>query len=679
MLALDLTACTAADELQSGDVKWIDSDLEDVRVDDEVRLQDDFAAAVNREWKLEQDYAPALDDIYDVVLTKKKQIVTDESIEGCEAELLREYYELATDWEARDRDGVLPLKAYTDEIAACGNMAELFDWMTDPDRNPLALAPLYFGPGQLARSEVYEDRYAVYLTLPELSLDEEQDGNHTYYYSLGADSIERLEAVDDTVRYFLGRLGYGEKEAKRILHDCFSFERLMADADDPELTKDEEELTFDREELTLLAGDYPVTEYLDGLGLGDNDIFVASPGYVKKLDRICAGSNLEKAKAYFIVGYILKSHDYLDREALDKTEGFFESRMYAESDTESSGMTEEDRLDGLVFEEYIGQTGMVGAMNRVYVENFFDDSTITELNDVTHEIIDGYKVIFNEEEWLTDEGKKKCMEKLDAITVHIAYQDFDTVSYEDMQLKDRAEGGNFLEAYYEASRFMLSHYAWISMTDYDRNYWDPLDPELSTTITNAMYDASSNGIYIFAGICEAPAYSPEMSFEEKLAGIFTIVGHEITHGFDKTGAQYDKNGENESWLPYEDQTAFNDRNDLVADYYSSLSPFESSGIYDGSRVSGEATADMGGIKVTLYLGSKEPDFDYDAYFRAYAGLWRANVPFEEEQSDFLNDEHPLAFYRINVGVQQFDEFYETYDVAEGDGMYLEPDKRISVW
>ena len=83
--------------------------------------------------------------------------------------------------------------------------------------------------------------------------------------------------------------------------------------------------------------------------------------------------------------------------------------------------------------------------------------------------------------------------------------------------------------------------------------------------------------------------------------------------------------------------------------------------------------------MTLYLASMEPDFDYDEYFRAFAGVWKANVPLEEETDYFSNDVHPLAFYRINVGVQQFDEFYETYGVKETDGMYLAPEKRISVW
>ncbi|MBP3825121.1 MAG: M13 family peptidase, partial [Butyrivibrio sp.] len=180
-------------------------------------------------------------------------------------------------------------------------------------------------------------------------------------------------------------------------------------------------------------------------------------------------------------------------------------------------------------------------------------------------------------------------------------------------------------------------------------------------------------------ICEPNSYSPDMTYEEKLGGLSAIIGHEITHGFDSGGSLYDKNGIKSSWLPYNDQVAFVDLNDKVASYYSTLTPFPGSGLYNGSNLTGEATADMGGLKATLYLASKVPDFDYDLFFTSYARLWRVNMPLEAEKSYFSGDSHPLAFYRVNVGLQQFEEFYETYGIVEGDGMYLEPEKRIAVW
>ena len=334
---------------------------------------------------------------------------------------------------------------------------------------------------------------------------------------------------------------------------------------------------------------------------------------------------------------------------------------------------------------YMGNPGKakarltLGALNKVYVENYFDDSVVSDLTGITEEILDGLEVIFKEEPWLTDEGKALCVEKLKNVKIHIAYQNFEVLDYSLAPFLSKEEGGNFLDAYYATERYGMQHKVFLSKQKFDRDYWDPISANTSTTMTNAFYMPSTNGIYICAGICEPYAYSPDFSYEEKLAGLGCVVGHELTHGFDKNGALYDKDGRRNTWLPYKDQTAFNDRNDIVSAYYTTLQPYPGSGLYQGSNLSGEATADMGGLKVTLYLASKVPDFDYDLYFRSYARLWRANVPLEVEKTRFNGDSHPLAFYRVNVGLQQFDEFYETYGIKEGDGMYLDPDKRIKVW
>ena len=170
-----------------------------------------------------------------------------------------------------------------------------------------------------------------------------------------------------------------------------------------------------------------------------------------------------------------------------------------------------------------------------------------------------------------------------------------------------------------------------------------------------------------------------MSYEEKLGGIGTVIGHEITHGFDSAGAQYNKEGAEEYWMPLEDQMAFNDKCDMVAQYFTTIRPFPGSGPCDGRKIKEEATADMGGIRSTLAVAEKHENFNYDTYFRQYAAIWAEAVGPETEQAAFESDVHPLSYLRVNVTLQQFDEFRETYGIQEGDGMYLAPDQRIAVW
>ena len=132
-------------------------------------------------------------------------------------------------------------------------------------------------------------------------------------------------------------------------------------------------------------------------------------------------------------------------------------------------------------------------------------------------------------------------------------------------------------------------------------------------------------------------------------------------------------------MPEEDQQAFNDRADKVSAYYSSLYLFSGSGNYGSGAVNKEAIADMGGVRIALKAAEKIPGFNYDAFFRKWALVWATQRSTDAEISLVKGDPHPLAYLRINVTLQQFEKFYEIYDIKTGDGMYLEPDKRISVW
>ena len=688
LLALSVTACTAStgdgsssvsvsSSLLSENAGWVDSDLMDsVSADKEVRLQDDFAAAANKEWKLQMGdtYYGTFQDIDSVKLEKMKKAATDESIAGIEAEVLRKYYALSSDWEYRNSQGVEPLRPYIEDIESISSMDELYAYFGDLERNPLALAPISAEVLTNYHTEQYPDINLTIIDIPELSLMDGM-GNPHYTDLNSADVLEMYEVVSNRAVYILEKLGYSEKDAQKIVNNCFIWEKKVSLAKDDFDLDDLPEFTKDRDTITGYTGSFPLDEILKGWGYTDEKYLAMSPNYGKKLPKLCKSSNLENIKDFLIVSYVLKSAELLDRQTYDDCDAFARSRSRKALDT---GKTDEQKEDELQLNYYISDTPMLGALNKVYVENYFDDSVTGDLQSLTEEVIGGLREVFSQEEWLSDEGKELCIEKLDNIKIHIAYQSFEVLDYSKMNFKSKEEGGTFLDAYFAACRYGVYHSTLLSKKKFDRDYWDPVGSGTSTTMTNAFYNPATNGIYICAGICEPNAYAPDMTYEEKMAGLGCIVGHELTHGFDKTGTQYDKGGMRKTWLPYKDMAAFNDRNDKVASYYATKTPFPGSGLYSGTTVNGEATADMGGIRVVLTLASQKKDFDYDRFFRSYARLWRTNVPLEYEKM-ILSDVHPLPFFRINVGLQQFDEFYDTYGIQEGDQMYLAPDKRIKVW
>ena len=174
-------------------------------------------------------------------------------------------------------------------------------------------------------------------------------------------------------------------------------------------------------------------------------------------------------------------------------------------------------------------------------------------------------------------------------------------------------------------------------------------------------------------------YNENASREENLGGIGVVIGHEISHAFDTSGSQFDKDGALKNWWTDADRAAFNDLAAKLIAYYDGIVPYEGADNYNGTQVQTEAIADMGGLKCMLAIAADDPDFDYDLFFRSFAAIWREQCTAENELQLAQLDTHPLAFLRVNVTVQQFDEFYETYDIQPGDGMYLAPEERIAVW
>ena len=168
-----------------------------------------------------------------------------------------------------------------------------------------------------------------------------------------------------------------------------------------------------------------------------------------------------------------------------------------------------------------------------------------------------------------------------------------------------------------------------------------------------------------------------MSDEEVLARLGTAIGHEISHAFDRTGAKFDKDGNMKNWWTQEDKEEFKKRNAKLAAYYDSIHPWEGQDLEGGGKT-GEACADMAGMKVCLKIAGEKENFDYDKFYRAYANLWMMKANLLTAQA-LVEDVHPMNYLRINCTLQQFDEFLDQYGITEGDNMYLAPEDRVNIW
>ena len=650
---------------------WVDSDvIGRVKASDEFRAQYDYAAYVNKDWIVSSDeYSGTFRQTTNAVYEKKMTVLKEmSSEEGKAAEEFRKYYELATNWDARNEQGVAPIQSYLQIIDDISSKEELYAFICDREKNPAGIAPImYQGNG---RSEKNPSKLVCTLDLPSQFL-----GNKDLYYNTSTiDSVEKKSLKEQELSCLLKRLGYNEKDTKKLLRNNYRMEKKMMNSGAVVKGVTVDLRTMSRKDAVETAGKYPLDEYLNSFGFKDDISVDADKRYLKKLDSLCSNGNLEKMKAMLKVQLMKDNYSNLDRDLYDQLNEISEDRIGHALQKEYSG----ERLENeIFFTEYLAKSYIYGAFNELYLNKYCTDEELKRLEDMVDKLKDSYREIINDEEWLSDEGKAAATEKLNNLVAHVVRPDQSSDYFDDLNLVSAEEGGNFLQAQLDLRYFTTRCSAAELNEDYDRNSWNPLTG-VNTLDANAFYMANENSIYILAGICDEPFYFDGISDEELYGTLGVVVGHEMTHGFDQKGILYDKDGINQEWFPSVDKMEFNNRVMKLQSLYTGLKPFNNSS-YDGTRVSAEATADMGGMRIALNIAKKKNDFDYDKFFRAFADCWKTRITEESEKVYFERDMHPLAYLRVNVTVMQFDEFHETYDVKSGDGMYLAPDKRIAVW
>ena len=627
-------------------------------------VKNDFYLSANYDWLLEEhigedgDPVSATNDIEVRVHERQEEMFTDtEKYRGEDIQRLRDYYALASNWERRNKEGVEPLKKYLAAADGISSLPELTDYLTDPEKNPFC--PML--------------NLTVTLDLEETShwaLDLADDTNFSVltrvYHTSPREEIEEYrEDYRKMAAHILTRAGYDEETADRILTDCFALEDELQPLAWKEDEKEEPFVPF--EEVTASCTNFPLEKLLNAYGVNGGNVHVQFPEYMQKLDELYTEENLPLFKAYLMAHTAVAACEYLDEDACQSLFG-------EEVDTES--------LNKNCRQDLLSPRGLLSvAEENAYMTFFTSDDVKTDLTKMANEIRDTFREMLENEDWMTDEGRKEALDKLDSMTFSILTPD----TLIDSSYLAVDPQGCYLDEYAKILVNTRKHNCSFTGKERVEGDWRyDLRQELGSSYSNAFYYGPFNQFFIMVGFVDDSVYTVDMSEEEKLAKLGEIVGHELTHGFDTGGIQYDKNGnmvgtdENpRGWLPEADYAVFEKRAKKVADCFDNILPFPYDKC-DGAHVQDEAIADMGGLTIVLKIAEKIDGFDYDKFFREHAQLWNLQTPLLPEQSEISN-EHPLSHLRINVTVQQSQEFIDTYDVKEGDMMYLAPDQRITVW
>ncbi len=716
--------------------KWINSDFVGaVTEDTDVSLKDDFYTAANKDWFLnvqdrvakESSVGELMDNIG--VIIKQELDMMNQAEEGSLGdnhigmdtetydhlkEIYSDFIQLAANWEERNEEGTKPLETYINQIENIESIDELSSYLINADGSFIS------------------GSYPIGFSVEEGWKDEDEDTNTDNKYTVmirsdyetcensptSVSDYEYRENLRESMFTILSDYGYSKKEVNKILKNAWKYEELLKENssyDAIDSSKIENSLYFNnlysKEDLEDLAGNYPLMEILSTYNYDDSKEYtVWEPDYVKAVGKLYTENNLQIMKDYFLVHTVINNMKFLSKDCYDAYENCFETEdeNYANllmggsddsKDTEEStdskkdSDSDSDNKDGdstdaktqeilsgedLTEEETILFTTVTGSLKELnqemYVANYCTSEQKEYLENLLSDIVDSYKEILSEEDWISEKTRKKAIDKLEKMSFRVLYPD--TMNdYEGLDLT----GLNLMQSVAAVKNYNLKKEAEKINEKVDKTDWDLSNDMMTTTTTNAYYMPSDNSATIMAGIVAADNYfSLDASYEENLSHLGVIMGHEISHAFDSSGYMFDVNGDMKQWWTTKDVEAFQKKIDKVAKYFSTYTIYRDGDYIDGSKVEAEATADMGGMRCALNLASRKENFDYEKFFLSYAKTFATCQKFTTEIA-MAKDEHPVSYLRCNIVVQQFDEFYDTFDIKEGDGMYLAPEKRVAVW
>lgn len=435
---------------------------------------------------------------------------------------------------------------------------------------------------------------------------------------------------------------------------------------------------------------------LAGAGLPDHKVVSMMPSYVTHLSGLLSDDRLADWQLW-ATWHILRSRaGVLPTEVGAKNFEFYGTLL--------SGATQQrDRWRrgvGLV-ESLVGQE-----IGKIFVQRHFPPSSKSEMLELVDYLIEAYRARITDLSWMTAETRERALDKLDQFKAKIGYPDV-WMSYEGLEFGPT--GADLLANVRAASAFLQDYELGKIGKPADRDEW------FSTPQTvNAFYNPVVNDITFPAAILRAPFYSPDMDAAENFGAIGAVIGHEIGHGFDDQGSQYDGRGNLNSWWSDADRDSFTELTDQLVSQFTGLIPsilrergIESDGV-NGEFTLGENIGDLGGLGIAVvayqrYLADHgltfdtSPTMEFDAegsdpdltgrtfnglqrLFLSWARVWRTAIRPEQAQQYLAIDPHSPAEFRCNVIAGNIDEFYQAFpSVGPDSPMWIEPEKRVTIW
>ncbi|MFC4633554.1 M13 family metallopeptidase [Dokdonia ponticola] len=574
-------------------------------------------------------------------------------------------FDTKLDTIARNKAGITPLVPALEEIESIKDMTDL---QTVLAKNPSVSSPfLGIGvQGDLNNSAMN----AVYLVANGLGLPDRD-----YYLEQDQKSKEIREEYKKHIARMLQMIGDSEANAKEAATKILAMEtQLAAPRLDKVESRDARNYNNPRTiaEVDAILSSIDLTKMISDIGITKkfDTLIVTQLRYTEALDTFLKETSVEDLKTLIKWDTFNSAAGLLTTDIETANWEFYSNYL---NGAEKQRPAEERAL--ATVNNTVGE-----ALGQLYVDAKFPPEAKESAETMIKNVIEAYKVRIQKLDWMSADTKIKAIEKLDKFTVKIAYPD----KWEDYSTMEVAADKTYFEN-------MIAVGKWGQ----DKNYaeiGEPVDKSkwgMSPQTVNAYFNPLNNEIVFPAAILQPPFYNYTADEAVNYGGIGAVIGHEISHAFDDSGARFDSEGNLKNWWTEEDLKAFTERGNALAEQYSNIEVLDS--VYvDGKFTLGENIGDLGGVLGAydglqkFYAENGRPDnidgfTPEQRFFMSWATVWRTKSRDEALRTQVKTDPHSPGKVRATQPLLNIDAFYEAFDIKEGDSMYLAPEKRVRIW
>jgi len=677
-IALGISACNPAADSnsaiatdQQAQVKTMTSGIDLSAVDSQVRAQDDFFRHVNGQW-LKDTEIPAdkssygifnilFDDTQGNLKALIQEAATTETTAGTNTQKLGDMYNSYMNVELTNTLGLSPLQEQLNSIAAIENMQQVsaklgefivigvggpFNFYVSPDAKDPDLVTMYL--------------YQAGLTLPD----------RDYYTKQEEKFVNFRVATQKYMGDLLAKAGHANSvEAAAGL---MSLEKDIAAKHISNVERRDAEKNYNKrsvEEVQELLGNFDWQAYAQASAVGNvEDLVVRNLPYFEGIASLFSDHQLQVWKDYLTFNLLDSYATRLNKDLVDLHFDFHSTTL--------NGIPEQRPR----WKRAVSATSSVlgEVLGQQYVERHFTPAAKAKMDALVKNLTKAYGESIQQLDWMSEQTKAAALEKLNKFVPKIGYpdkwRDYSTLTIEADELV-----GNYIR-----------YAKFDHQLDVDKigKPVDKADWGMTPQTINAYYSPVRNEVVFPAGILQAPFFNMAAEDAMNYGAIGAVIGHEIGHGFDDQGSKYDGDGNLRSWWTDEDRGAFDVLGKKLVAQFDTYEPLEGQSI-NGKLTLGENIGDLAGVTIgyrayKISLNGEEAAVidglsGDQRFFMGYAQVWRSKKREDRLRAQLLSDPHSPGEFRVNGIVSNVEAFYQAFDVKEGDGMYLKPADRVSIW